>query len=188
EPMSVTAYLVGGASREDVLHGAAVISITDNITGDEQAYWLEALFQHPTDGGKCVGFRLRKFGSAEVYDVPRALDSCTCADATFRPDRPLGCRHQVALRMALVTVAEGTHPRCEHCGRRLEHFEGESYCADCTSFGIVQPSQPSRGSRPAPGPSLSTQPNPTSQEVFHDVLVVLVHGRSVGRTAPGGKP
>ena len=106
-PVSVTAHFVGVASRQDVLDGAAVVSITDAGTTDEQAYWCEALV---LDGEKCVGFRLRKFGSAEVYDVPRALDSCTCADATYRPERPGGCRHQQALRQALPTVAKEVTP------------------------------------------------------------------------------
>jgi hypothetical protein len=104
EPVSVSAHFVGGATRQDVLDGAAVLSITDKGTTDEQAYWCEALFQAKEDGGKCVGFRLRKFNSAEVYDLPRALDSCTCADATYRPERPGGCRHQHALQQALPTA------------------------------------------------------------------------------------
>jgi len=55
---------------------------------------------------KVVGFRLRKFATGEVYDVPRALGSCTCADDTYRPDRSGGCRHQQALRQALPTVVK----------------------------------------------------------------------------------
>jgi len=98
--VSVQAYFVGGASRADIIHGAAVLSITDAATGREMAYWCEALLS----GAKIVGWRLRKFATSEVYDVTRALDSCTCADATYQPDRPGGCRHQVALRIALPTV------------------------------------------------------------------------------------
>jgi hypothetical protein len=26
---------------------------------------------------------------------------------------------------------------CDQCGRRLEHFEGEPYCPDCTYFEPV---------------------------------------------------
>jgi len=99
-PVSVQAYFVGGASRQDLHDGAAVLSITDAATGLEIVYWCEALFH----GAKIVGWRLRKFATGEVYDVTRALDSCTCADATYQPDRPGGCRHQVALRIALPTV------------------------------------------------------------------------------------
>src|SRR5689334_12638177 len=75
QPVSVSAYFVGGATRQDIIHGAAVLSITDQGCGEEAAYWCEALYLED----KCVGFRLRKFGSAEVYDLPRSLDSCTCA-------------------------------------------------------------------------------------------------------------
>ena len=81
----MTAYFVGGATRHDVLHGQAVLSITDDGTTDEQAYWCEALFEER--GEKCVGFRLRKFGTGDVYDVPRALDGCTC---TTGPTAPSG--------------------------------------------------------------------------------------------------
>lgn len=104
EPVSVSAYFVGGATRADVVHGAAVLSITDNGSTDEKAYWCEALFSE--DRSKCVGFRLRPMGSGEIYDVPRSLDSCTCADATYRAERPGGCRHQQALRQALPAVAK----------------------------------------------------------------------------------
>jgi hypothetical protein len=27
--------------------------------------------------------------------------------------------------------------RCDHCGGRLEHFETERYCPDCTSFTVA---------------------------------------------------
>jgi hypothetical protein len=102
-PVNVTAHFVGGATRADLLQGAAVLSITDTGTQDEKAYWCESLF---LDGQKLVGFRLRPFASAEVYDVPLALDTCTCADATYRPERPGGCRHQQALRQSLPTVVK----------------------------------------------------------------------------------
>ncbi len=98
--VNVRAYFVGGASRQDVLNGAAVLSITDLDRGDEAPYWVEALY----DGDRCTGFRLRKFGGEETHDVSRDLLTCTCGDATYRPDRPGGCRHQQALRQALPTV------------------------------------------------------------------------------------
>jgi hypothetical protein len=101
EPVNVRAYFVGGASRQDVLDGAAVLSLTDLTTNEEAAYWCRALY----DGGRCTGFRLTKLGSpADVYDVPRALTGCDCPDAAYRPERPGGCRHQQALRQALPTV------------------------------------------------------------------------------------
>jgi uncharacterized Zn finger protein (UPF0148 family) len=27
---------------------------------------------------------------------------------------------------------------CEHCGGRLESYDGEPYCPDCTSYGLAQ--------------------------------------------------
>jgi len=102
--VNIKASIVGGATRQDVIDGSAVLSITDQGSTDEKAYWLEALWSE--DGSRCVGFRLRPFASAEVYDVPRSLDTCTCADATYSPERPGGCRHQQALRQALPTIAK----------------------------------------------------------------------------------
>jgi hypothetical protein len=100
----VRAYFVGGATRQDVLDGAAVLSITDQATRGEQAYWTAAVY----DGGACVGFRLRKLGSGEVYDLPRDLSACDCGDRTFRPQRPGSCRHMAALRQALPDVHRAT--------------------------------------------------------------------------------
>jgi len=101
-PVSVVARFVGGATRQDILDGAAVLSIAtgDDTDRDECAYWCLAVFQ----GEVCTGFRLTKFGTGEVYDVPRSLDRCDCPDATYRPVRPGGCKHQQALRAALPTV------------------------------------------------------------------------------------
>jgi hypothetical protein len=96
QPVNVTGRFVGGATRADVLNGAAVLSITDNTTGEEQAYWTQAVY----DGPFFRVFRLRKLGSGDVYDLARSLDRCNCADATYRPHRPDGCRHQVALQQA----------------------------------------------------------------------------------------
>jgi hypothetical protein len=28
-------------------------------------------------------------------------------------------------------------PRCPHCAEPLQHLDGESYCASCTSFTIL---------------------------------------------------
>ena len=102
-PVSVVARFVGGATRQDVLDGAAVLSITtgDDTDRDESAYWCRAVFE----GERCTGFQLVKFGTGEVYDLPRSLDSCDCPDGTYRPERPGGCKHQQALRQALPTVA-----------------------------------------------------------------------------------
>jgi hypothetical protein len=103
-PVSVTARFVGGATRQDVLDGSAVLSIAtgDDTDRDESAYWCQAIY----DGDRCIGFRLRKFASAEMYDLPRDLSSCDCPDQTYRPERPGGCKHMAALRQALPTVAK----------------------------------------------------------------------------------
>ncbi len=99
-PVSVRAFFVGGATRQDVIDNAAVLSITDEATHAEKAYWCAAIFE----GANCIGFRLMAFGSGEVYDLPRDLRSCDCADNTFKPERPGGCRHMAALKLALPTV------------------------------------------------------------------------------------
>src|SRR5690349_21470350 len=102
QPAAVNARFVGGATRQDVIDGAAVLSITtgDDTDRDEQAYWTIALF----DGDRCTGFRLTKFATGEVYDLPRDLSNCDCPDRTYRPERPGGCRHMQALRQALPGV------------------------------------------------------------------------------------
>jgi hypothetical protein len=103
EPVQVRARFVGGASRQEVIDGSAVLSIVsgDATDTDETPYWCQAIY----DGGRCVGFRLTKFATGEVYDLPRDLSGCDCPDRTYRPERPGGCRHMAALRQALPTVA-----------------------------------------------------------------------------------
>jgi hypothetical protein len=103
-PVTVSASFVGDASRNDLLDGAAVLSIVSGDATDpgETPYWCLAVF----DGERCTGFRLTKFGSGEVYDLPRDLSSCDCPDHTYRPERSGGCRHMAALRQALPTVGK----------------------------------------------------------------------------------
>ncbi len=117
-PVQVTARFVGGATRKDVLDGAAVLSIVsgDATDTDESAYWCQAVY----DGDRCTGFRLTKFGGHEVYDLPRDLSSCDCPDQTYRPERPGGCRHMAALRQALPTV---TTPAVRQPDRKTERDE-----------------------------------------------------------------
>jgi hypothetical protein len=107
-PVSVTARFVGGATRQDVLDGAAVLSILsgDDTDRDESAYWVRAIFEADV----CTGFRLTKFGTGEVYDLPRNLAGCDCPDHTYKPERPGGCKHMVALKQALPTVSKPQAP------------------------------------------------------------------------------
>jgi hypothetical protein len=101
KPVHVSGRFVGGANRQDVIDGSAVLAVTDMDTGEEKPYWLQALYAE----GRCVGFSLREFGSEEEHVLPRELTSCSCGDATYRPGRPGGCRHRAALRQALPAVA-----------------------------------------------------------------------------------
>src|SRR5690242_10277570 len=49
------------------------------------------------DQGRTVGYRLVR-PDGGTYDVDADLWVCSCPDATYRPDRPGGCRHVKALR------------------------------------------------------------------------------------------
>jgi hypothetical protein len=107
--VSVVGRFVGGATRQDVIDGSAVLSIVsgDDTDRDEVPYWCVALYQ----GDRCTGFRLTKFATGEVYDLPRDLSCCDCPDQTYRPERPGGCKHMQALRQALPTVGKAAQPR-----------------------------------------------------------------------------
>jgi hypothetical protein len=71
----------------------------------EQVYMVTVHAELPADGSEAVvtGFRVTK-ATGEVYDLdpsrPWGLQ-CDCPDATYRPNRPGGCKHAVALRQAL---------------------------------------------------------------------------------------
>jgi len=103
-PVRVRARFDGGATWQDVIDGAAVLSIKDADTGKEACYWCEAVYV----GEQCVGFRLRKFATGQQHDLPSDLSSCDCGDRTHRPERPGGCRHMAALQQALPTVHKAT--------------------------------------------------------------------------------
>ena len=95
-PVNVVAHFVAEPTDEDLLIGAAALEIDD---GKELAsYWLQAT----TERGNVTGWKLKKFNSVEVYDLPSSLDSCDCPDGTYRSERPGGCRHQQAIRQALT--------------------------------------------------------------------------------------
>jgi hypothetical protein len=97
--VDVSAAFIGGASRQDVIDGCAVLGINGT------PYWCEARMS----GDTCEGFTLRKFGgTADAYFVARNLRSCSCPHSNYNPTRPLGCKHICALRIALPTVT-GRH-------------------------------------------------------------------------------
>jgi hypothetical protein len=90
---------VSPITRQDIIDGAAVLSITDQRSEQEQAYWCQVLFAD----GRCLGYRLAKLGTDTRYTLSRDLAACDCPDRAFTA-RPGGCRHMVALRQALMTV------------------------------------------------------------------------------------
>ena len=95
-PVNVVGRFLGGADDEDLLIGAAVLESEDSK--DLMSYWCQANTEH----GNIVGWSLRRFGFAEVYDLPASLNACDCPDGIYKSERPGGCRHQVALRQALA--------------------------------------------------------------------------------------
>jgi hypothetical protein len=111
QPVHVLGRLITGLGTglADLFDGCAILEIDD---GKElTSYWCLARAES-AEGGQIVSLHLQKFGSTEKYDLPASLDSCDCADGTYRGERPGGCRHQVALRQALVrAVRDNPAPR-----------------------------------------------------------------------------
>jgi hypothetical protein len=120
--VDVTGAWVPGSGPAGLLYGTAALSITDNRAGEETLYWCESVH----DGGELVGLRLTPFCRDHVIDETAAVPhragqryyvhlrgnvSCDCADATYRPDRPGGCKHVNAVRQALGLVAAHGWPR-----------------------------------------------------------------------------
>lgn len=81
------------ASRKPLaaVHGTTKLvcrlSATCNVIAINGAEYLAV--RHET------GYQLH--GKRGVYDLPKDLSSCDCADATFRSERPGGCKHRRAL-------------------------------------------------------------------------------------------
>lgn len=104
-PVQVEGQFIDGqpASLRD---GVAVLEIRepDAIT----LYWTQLL----TVDGHGVGCRLTKFlahcdgNEPNVYDVNLIDGTCDCPDGIYRPERPGGCRHLVALRQALPLLVQ----------------------------------------------------------------------------------
>jgi hypothetical protein len=100
-PVQVQGHFIGGATAEDLTRGAAILEIID--AKEMTSYWCAAV----TDRGRIVSFRLRKFVTGDQYDLPADLSACDCPDGVYRSERPLGCRHRVGLRQAIITAADG---------------------------------------------------------------------------------
>jgi hypothetical protein len=103
EPVAVTGRILAGHGQvmHDMFHGHSILEIESE--GRLESYWLTLII---SPDARIAGVRLQRFAEGQVYDLPASLDDCTCPDATYRPERPGGCRHQQALRMALIRVAE----------------------------------------------------------------------------------
>ena len=100
EAVQIKAEFVGRTTRQDVIDGDAILAVRN---GDGEVFYrVLALFDGPT----LAGWRVTKVGTEEGYAVAADLRRCTCPDNTHRPDRPGGCRHMAALRMALPTVTQ----------------------------------------------------------------------------------
>lgn len=67
------------------------------------------------------GYRLFGFDAKAqqptCYDIPAACDSCDCPDATYRGERPGGCKHAKAVA---ALVAAGKIPAVSGLGNRHE--------------------------------------------------------------------
>jgi hypothetical protein len=107
QPVEVVGRIVTGLGQglHDLFHGCAILEIED--AGKAESYWVTL---NVSPDGHIAGLRLQKFATGQRYDLPASLDSCDCPDGTYRPERPGGCRHQEALRQALVTVAKDNPP------------------------------------------------------------------------------
>jgi hypothetical protein len=102
-PVAVTGVFEPGVMPHDLLHGCAILTVTD-AARQEVFYWATAI----TASGRVVALDLQKFGRLPGEDRHRAtLDplACDCEDATYRPDRPGGCRHVNAVRQAMIELA-----------------------------------------------------------------------------------
>lgn len=69
---------------------------------DGAAYGVTPLSEYPA-----VGYRLQK-QDGTLYDIDAQTAwggwSCDCPDGTYRPERPGGCRHIVAVREAVASL------------------------------------------------------------------------------------
>src|SRR5262245_5484631 len=90
--------VAGRFARGDVYEGTAALAILDD-RGRQTEYRVSA-------NGLWL---LTRLDDGTTYSLPRDLSACSCPDATYRPLRPGGCKHQVALRAALLNQKEAPH-------------------------------------------------------------------------------
>jgi hypothetical protein len=106
-PVRVDAAFTRLTDALRLARGTGALVVTDLDTGKAEYYWTRATL----DAGRLVGLVVTKMatdlGQYEPYHVALVPEpSCTCADATYRPERPGGCRHVAAARLALARMAE----------------------------------------------------------------------------------
>jgi hypothetical protein len=82
-------------SQPNRLHQGGVLQINGT------AYTVDPILDDDT--GALLGHRLSK-ADGGMYDIDRQTGQCDCPDATFRPDRPGGCKHSRALQAALRAI------------------------------------------------------------------------------------
>jgi hypothetical protein len=51
-----------------------------------------------------LGYRLVNQASRKAYDIDAEFWVCDCPDATYRSERPGGCKHVAALKAALRSI------------------------------------------------------------------------------------
>src|SRR5262249_58358128 len=95
KPLSPATGACRWISKPNRLHQGGVLEINGT------AYTVDPVLDDDT--GALVGHRLSKAGGS-MYDIDRTTGRCDCPDASFRPDRPGGCKHSKALAAALKAV------------------------------------------------------------------------------------
>jgi hypothetical protein len=112
-PVRVQATLTGSADPADLpdelARGVAMLTIVsgDETDRDVRSYWIRILIDRNTRQPYAV--ELIRFGDHEKRIVTLDDERCDCPDATYRPDRPGGCKHVVALRQTLPAVANSAN-------------------------------------------------------------------------------
>lgn len=105
QPVAVVGRLLTGLGERlpELLEGNAILEIESEER--LEPYWCGLIIDPTT--GKISGVKLQRFGCGARYELPATLDDCSCPDAIYRSERPGGCKHQEALRQALLSVANG---------------------------------------------------------------------------------